>query len=490
MIAVGIFVFTVLILVYFISKRPEWAPPGPAGLPLVGCMPYMDKNDPLKMFKHWANQFGKFYHVRLGTRNYIVVSEAELIRELFSKPELSARPPMPSFDFIAHGDGIAFSSGERWRSTRRATLHHMRNFGMGRSRLGPVISEQVASFIDHTLVPKAGSPVMIDASLNVAVVNIVWDLMTSEKMTVENHSVLKRVEYIEHLFTDKIAPMRVCDYLPVIAKIIPNFIFDSKQYLQCLYEATEFLRSAIEEHRKNIKNGVIEEPADYIEALLLEQLEKPELFTDHHITMCLLDLFFAGNDTTATTLRWAMAFLADNPDVARKIQLEIDSRTVNGARQVSLEDRAHMPYTEAFLLELQRCADIAPIGLPHMTTSYIDLAGYHIPPGTIVLGLLNAVHSDGANFEQPYCFKPERFLSKEEPPSFRADRHVMPFGTGRRLCIGEPLARAELFLFVTHILQRFNICWPQGEKPQLKATMRAGLISSPPDFQIVPVPRV
>ncbi|NXL96157.1 CP2K1 protein, partial [Alectura lathami] len=116
--------------------------------------------------------------------------------------------------------------------------------------------------------------------------------------------------------------------------------------------------------------------------------------------------------------------------------------------------RVKMPYTDAVVHEIQRFANILPLNLPHETTMDVTLKGYFIPKGTYIIPLLNSVLQDKTQWEKPYSFHPEHFLDSKG--NFVKKDAFMPFSAGRRICAGETLAKMELFLFFTSLLQRFT----------------------------------
>uniref|UniRef100_A0A5F8G7Z1 Cytochrome P450 n=1 Tax=Monodelphis domestica TaxID=13616 RepID=A0A5F8G7Z1_MONDO len=208
-------------------------------------------------------------------------------------------------------------------------------------------------------------------------------------------------------------------------------------------------------------------------------------FTPANLRMVVADLFTAGMVTTATTLRWALLLLLLHPDVQRKVQEEVDV-VIGRSRRPTMKDQAHMPFTNAVIHEVQRFGDIVPLGIPHMTTRDTEIQGFFIPKGTVLITNLSSVLKDEATWEQPYRFYPEHFLDAEG--RFVKPEAFMPFSAGRRVCLGEPLAKMELFLFFTCLLQDFSFVLPPGHsKPSDKAEV--SFLSAPQPFQLCAVPR-
>ena len=127
----------------------------------------------------------------------------------------------------------------------------------------------------------------------------------------------------------------------------------------------------------------------------------------------LFDLFFAGTDTTTTTLDWAILFLCKCPHVQKRLHQEIEEHTGN-SRRVSLSDRPNMPYTLALIDEILRYSSIVPDGLVHWNLAEgKQFRGYHIPKDTLIQPSLWLVHHNPKVWGDPENFRPERFLSED-----------------------------------------------------------------------------
>ena len=171
-------------------------------------------------------------------------------------------------------------------------------------------------------------------------------------------------------------------------------------------------------------------------------------------------LTIAGQETTSTSIRWALLLIAKNQNVQQLVHEEIDQ--VVRDREPNSADRAQMPYTESVLDEVLRFAAIFPI-IPHIVVSPVTIGGFELPVDTIVLGNLYGIMHDPNVWPDPNHFNPEANFptavsSDEVREAFaRRMQSFIPFSVGKRVCLGETLARQELFLFFVGLMQRFRV---------------------------------
>ena len=203
--------------------------------------------------------------------------------------------------------------------------------------------------------------------------------------------------------------------------------------------------------------------------------------------MTMAEIFMTGLETTASTLCWALLYLIHNPKVQQMLQQELD-QVVGPDRLPELEDKKNLPYLEATITETLRLSSLVPLSVPHKTTADTTLQGYSIPKDTTVLMNLWSLHHDPEIWDDPEALKPERFLDEEGsfvPP--KADR-FLPFSAGRRVCLGEFLARIELFLVLARLLHSFKFENPPGcDLPTLEAI--TGIVSMPRPFSVCALKR-
>ncbi|KAK2515246.1 cytochrome P450 2G1-like protein [Columba livia] len=210
-------------------------------------------------------------------------------------------------------------------------------------------------------------------------------------------------------------------------------------------------------------------------------------FTLENLELTTLNLFFAGTETVSSTLRYGFLMLMKHPHVQEKVHEEID-QVIGRDRAPTLEDRGRMPYTDAVIHEIQRCSDLIPLNVPHRVTRDIVFRGISVASSdTDVYPLLSSVLHDPSVFKHPNAFNPTNFL--DESGRFKRNDAFVPFSSGKRLCLGEGLARMELFLFLCTILQNLRLQPLQPLEQLSLEPLVFGFTKTPPFYQLCMVPR-
>uniref|UniRef100_A0A8D1DJ54 unspecific monooxygenase n=1 Tax=Sus scrofa TaxID=9823 RepID=A0A8D1DJ54_PIG len=274
-----------------------------------------------------------------------------------------------------------------------------------------------------------------------------------------------------------------CNIFPALIDYLPgshNKVFKNFAYVK------SYILEKVKEHQASLD---VNDPRDFIDCFLIKMEQEKHnhqmVFTLENLIATAVDLFRAGTETTSTTLRYGLLLLLKHPDVTAKVQKEIDS-VIERHRSPCMQDRIHMPYTDAVVHEIQRYIDLVPISVPHTVTRDIKFRNYLIPKGTTVLTSLTSLLHDVQEFPNPEVFDPGHFL--DESGNFKKSDYFMPFSTGKRVCVGESLARMELFLFLTSILQKFTL-EPVIDLKDIDTTpISRGLSHVPPSYQLRFIP--
>jgi len=306
------------------------------------------------------------------------------------------------------------------------------------------------------------------------------------------------IERLTNVFKRLARPENVVHLvLPWVSKIYPKFL-ERDQTLAVTHDIINLMRSSIKEHEETLDpneprdftDKIVTTVDEFIHNMFVQVLIEIGKTTDstssffgslgkENLANTLMDMFLAGSETTSTTLTWAMLYMARYPSVQERVQEELDS-VVGRGRSPSLRDRLELPYTEAVVMEIQRYANIVPQGVNHCSKKDVNIDGVIIPAGTLVMPLFVEILK-GSYWGDGTTFRPERFLDAEG--KCRKDEHLIPFSIGKRQCLGETLAKAELFLFFTGILQQFLIR-PEVEGELPKEDYNNGITILPKPFKL------
>lgn len=198
-------------------------------------------------------------------------------------------------------------------------------------------------------------------------------------------------------------------------------------------------------------------------------------------------IFVAGTDTTSSTLEWAMTELLRNPQVLRRLKMELQD-VVGKGRLVDEYDIAQLPYLQAVVKETFRLHPPVPLLLPRKAREDVEICRYIIPKGAHIMVNAWAIGRDGSIWEDPDSFIPERFL--ESGIDFRGRNfELIPFGGGRRICPGLPLASRMLHLILGSLVNNFDWKIEQGfEKEILDTEDKFGItLEKATPFRAIPL---
>uniref|UniRef100_A0A8D1C455 Cytochrome P450 2J2 n=1 Tax=Sus scrofa TaxID=9823 RepID=A0A8D1C455_PIG len=447
------------------SWRPKNYPPGPLRLPFVGNFLHLDFEQWHLSLQRFVKKYGNVLSLDLGAFSSVVITGLPLIKEALVHQDQNFVNRPINLNQVFQKNGLIMSNGQVWKEQRRFALTTLRNFGLGKKSLEERIQEE-AQYLIQAVREENGQPFDPHFKIN----NARFDYQDDQ------------FQELLRLLDEPTGTTLLCllfNVFPRIMKLLPGphqIIFSNREKLRM------FIARVIENHRRDWNPA---EARDFIDAYLreIEKGSSPSVFNEENLICSTLDLFFAGTETTSTTLRWGLLYMALYPEVQEKVQAEID-RVLGQSQQPSTADRESMPYTNAVIHEVQRMGNIIPLNVPREVAVDTTLAGYHLPKGTMVLINLTALHKDPAEWATPDTFNPEHFL---ENGKFKKREAFLPFSIGKRACLGEQLARTELFVFFTSLLQKFSFRPPDNEKLSLK--FRVGLTLSPVTSRICAVPR-
>ncbi|XP_019474274.1 cytochrome P450 2J2-like isoform X3 [Meleagris gallopavo] len=513
MLFVFLFVF-LLVADYMKRRKPKDFPPSPFALPFLGNVQFMIAKDPVAVAQKFIEKHGDIFSMQVGSMSFVVVNGLPLIKEaLVTQGEnFMDRPEFPANTELFNKYGLVSSNGHLWKQQRRFTLTTLRNFGLGKRSLEERIQEE-CRFLTDAFRDEQGNPFNPHLKINNAVSNIICSVTFGNRFEYHDEDFQSLLRMMDETVTLQGKIMsQLYNAFPSIMKYLPGShqtIFKNWKLMK------NFVCNVISKHKEDLNPS---ESRDFIDSYLQEMAKhNGSDFCEDNLVACTLDLLFAGTETTSTTIRWALLYMAMYPEIQARVQAEIDA-VIGQCRQPALEDRNNMPYTNAVIHEVQRKSNIIPLNVPRQTVKDTVLAGFRVPKsilretgkkhghavgveymlvadltmdapysdqeGTVMIANISSVMFDKKEWETPHSFNPQHFLKDGQ---FWKREAFMPFSIGKRACLGELLARAELFLFFTALLQKFTFQAPPDTILDLKFTM--GITLAPRPYKICAVPR-
>ncbi|XP_077204030.1 uncharacterized protein LOC143842760 [Paroedura picta] len=460
-------------------------PPGPLRLPFIGSIWKLGFTSSKDIFIQLAKQYGNIYMLWMGPIKVVVLSGYEAVTEglVNHSEDFVDRPVTPFLKAVANERGIIFSNGHNWKQQRKFGLVTMRKLGLGKKGMQQQIEEealQLAEIFAHA----KGQPFDPAMPITISVSNVICATAFGHRFSVDDKEFLKLVEAVDNILKFS------ATFIHTLFEIFPWLMKHLPGPQQKALASSDFIHAfARNEFKKHKEHQAFHEPQDFMDFYLSQMRQSKKdpksTYNEENLIQCIFDLFGAGTETTTLTLRWALLLMANHPDIQGKVHKEIED-VLGSSRSFSYQDLKKLPYTNAVIHEIMRSQYILYFSIPRQCTNDVNILGYLIPKDTIVITDLRSVLLDPKQWENPQEFNPSRFLNKDG--SFMEREAFLPFGAGARVCLGEQLARIEIFIFFTTLLQAFTFQLPEGVK-KLSTEPVVGLSLVPQPYKLCAVPR-
>ena len=375
-----------------------------------------------------------------------------------------------SSKYLLEGTGILFSTypDKEWKSLRKASHKHLKQYGEGIVNLEKIIQDvqedMFSQFTDHVGESYDPKQATFDAALS----NIAF-LLTGIKARAGDE-LLEKMRLYEGEATKFVGGTTEPKYMMYDA--FPwtrlfglstwKHIVGIGDLQDSIYKDVETLSKNHPEAHNLFKVLIAHVPSYNHSSLGIEELHDSEIqYSETAVKKTLLSLLLAGVTTTSTTFYAVINILAHHPSILDRIHQEVVKLGKESPDDpITMDDRANLPYCRAVLFEALRYVTILPSGVGHRTVDQIEIAGYRIPADTNIITNLWSLHHDPDFWPEPFEFRPERFLD-DAGQLVAADhpnrKHLLPFGAGPRVCLGESMALARLFIWIATLAQMFTV---------------------------------
>uniref|UniRef100_A0A0D9Z4P9 Cytochrome P450 n=1 Tax=Oryza glumipatula TaxID=40148 RepID=A0A0D9Z4P9_9ORYZ len=453
-------------------------PPGPwLPKPLIGDLLALGKGDQQhRSLARLADRYGPVMSLRLGTVLTVVVSTPDAMREIFhkNKDNLAGRPTADAFNAMGHSANSLLGlehPGVRWRAIRRfstAELLAPRRL----AALQPLCRDKVRGLVRGVSELAArGEPVHVRRVALDMALSLMLSAIYSVDLDPESTAVFRSVVEEAMLL---IGTANLSDLFPAIAaldlqgvrrRVAELFTITYRQYDEQVARRRPE-RDAGEAGKNDLLNVVLD--------MEREWQQKGSVLSHDAMRVLFTDLYGAGASTTSVLIEWAIADLLQNPESMRKIKEEI-TNVIGTNAQIQESDIARLPYLQAVVKETLRLRAVAPL-VPRRAEATIEVQGFTIPKGTNVILNLWAINRDARAWNDPDKFMPERFIGNDIN-YLGQNFQFVPFGVGRRICLGLPLAQKVMYLVLGTLVHQFEWTLPEELKETgIDMTEKCGMV--------------
>nr|WJZ49108.1 cytochrome P450 [Isodon lophanthoides var. gerardianus] len=448
-------VVVVLAVVAWPQLTNRKLPPGPYPLPIVGNVFQVWQN-PHQSFSQLSKKYGPIMSIRLGTTLNVVVSSPEIAKVVLTQQWYTNRPELQAIQVHGHDKlSMVFlpTSHEKWLAMRKICKEHV--FGnhslQSSQHLRQQKLHQLLGYVQSCC--DGGRVVDIREATFTTMLNLMSATMfSSDDSDFDSPVTLELKEIVEGMADAIVAP-NSADFFPFLKPFDPQGVRRrAKLYLgRLLHLVKGYLDQRLESRRENPTHP---KPDDLLETLVDATLGSEYNLKLEDITHLLLDLYGAGTETTTVTIEWVLSELLLHPDVYSKVKDEL--RNIVGDRKIMEEaDISRLPYLQAVVKEVLRLHPPAPLMLPHKAVVDTEINGYFIPKHARLFVNVWSIGRDPSIWPNPETFQPQRFLNTSL--DYKGQNfELLPFGSGRRICPGLPLAHRVVHATVAALIHNFD----------------------------------
>ncbi|XP_009794425.1 geraniol 8-hydroxylase-like [Nicotiana tabacum] len=447
-------IFTCSLLFVLPKIHSKKLPPGPTPWPIIGNLHLLGAK-PHKSLANLAKIYGPIMSLKLGQITTIVISSSAMAKQVLQKQDLAFSTRFIPDALQAHNH-YKFSVPwlpvcTQWRTLRRILNTNILSY----NRLDAnqhLRSQKVKELLAYCAkCCQQGEAVDVGQVAFKTSLNLLSNTLFSKDLADPFSDSKVELKEVIWSITTEVGKPNLVDFFPIFEKIDPQGI--RRRTTICFGKLFKLFDELINERLKE-KRRNRGEKSDVLEALLDISAKNPEEIGQNHIKSMFLDLFGAGTDTTTSTLEWAMAEMLRQPEIMRKAQVEL-GEVIGKGKIVEEADVSQLPYLQCIIKETLRMHPPFPLLVPRKVEQDVELCDYIIPKGSQVLVNAWAIGRDSTFWKDPLVFRPERFWNLDLDMRGK-DFELIPFGAGRRICPGLPLALRMVQVMLGSLLNSFN----------------------------------
>ncbi|NXW01250.1 CP2J2 protein, partial [Fregetta grallaria] len=420
-----------------------------------------------------TNIYGNIYTLWMGQTPMVVLNGYKAVKDgiVTHSEEVSGRPLTPFYRDMMGEKGIFLTSGHTWKQQRRFGMTILRSLALGKNNLEHQIQTEACYLVD-TFANIKGK---FTRRITLRAFSEIYDFT---ELSAKQNWFLNLKEF---MFLPFCLKSQMYDAFPWLMHHLPG-------PHQKVFAYNDFMHNLVMKEVRTHERQNAADPQDLID-FYLAQITKTKddptsTFNKDNMVQTVVDLLLGGTETTSTTLLWALLYMVQYPEIQEKVQREIEA-VLEPSHLISYEDRKKLPYTNAVIHEALRYSNITSVGVPRQCVRNTTLLGFHIEKGTLVLPNLHSVVYDPEHWATPWKFNPNHFLDLDG--NFVNKEAFLPFSAGHRVCLGEQMARVELFIFFTNLLRAFTFQLPEGVN-EINLEYILGAILQPHPYKLCAIP--
>ncbi|CAG0918414.1 unnamed protein product [Notodromas monacha] len=435
-------------------------------------------------------QYGSIFSFKYGQLESVLISDPKVLKQVLASDDSAARPHLyytTNLVYMNQNIGLICSEGDPWKEQRRFCLKSMRDFGFGKTSMEVSIMAELEDLVG-SLKPadaKAGESFVtqLDERVAATVLNSLWMIVAGSRLHLDDPEFQHTLKIIQIEFNPAIIASMFPSFIPFLPMKLIGMGPERRNGIQRSYA---WMKAFVDHHKETLDPS---SSRDFVDAYLIEQIRLKESgnsdhsFTDLNLQAVLFDLFVTGAETTSTGLKWFFLYMVEHPEIQAKVHEEIEA--VIGVRAPEWNDHLKMHYTQAAIHEMWRIPSVAPAGIEHLLLKDKEIGGYLIPKGTMIQGLIYAIHTDPTYWKDPMLYNPNRFLNESGEFHIEHKDAYLPFEIGKRQCLGENVARITTFLAVATLLQKFRFRKVPGKKYNLEPKPNSNVVNGPFPYEVL-----